>query len=211
MAAVAAGAMAAALQFAVAPGDVTSPATAAPANPGVDGDRGLQVVPVESVAAASVLAEEFNHAVAFAQERAQRETRLRRPPYTSPTRGILTSGFGTRWGVLHGGIDVANSIGTPIYAPADGVAIAAGPVAGFGLWVKLRHDDGTVTLFGHLDRVTVSSGQRVMAGDQVALMGNTGNSTGPHLHFEVHLAGLRQTDPLAWLAERGVPLTALTG
>ncbi|MEN4478925.1 M23 family metallopeptidase [Mycolicibacterium cosmeticum] len=207
MAALAAGAVAAAAHAAITSGN----GTGAPVAVTTGADEGMQIVTLDATPAASVLAEEFVHAVAFAQERAQRETRLQRPLYASPTRGILTSGFGTRWGVLHGGIDVANAIGTPINAPADGVVIAAGPVAGFGMWVKLRHDDGTVTLFGHIDRATVQTGQHVMAGDQIALMGNTGNSTGPHLHFEVHLAGDRQTDPLPWLAERGVPLSALTG
>lgn len=209
MAALAAGAVAAAAHAAVTSGGAAGNGTAAPA--ATDVDEGVQIVTLDAAPAASVLAEEFVHAVAFAQERAERESRLQRPLYASPTRGVLTSSFGTRWGVMHGGIDIANAIGTPINAPADGVVIAAGPVAGFGLWVKLRHNDGTVTLFGHIDRATVQTGQRVMAGDQVALMGNTGNSTGPHLHFEVHLAGDRQTDPLPWLAERGVTLSALTG
>ena len=211
MAALAAGAVAAAAHAAVTSGGAVGNGPGKSVTVATDVDEGMQIVTLDATPAASVLAEEFVHAVAFAQERAQRETRLQRPLYASPTRGILTSGFGTRWGVLHGGIDVANAIGTPINAPADGVVIAAGPVAGFGMWVKLRHDDGTVTLFGHIDRATVQTGQHVMAGDQIALMGNTGNSTGPHLHFEVHLEGDRQTDPLPWLAERGVPLSALTG
>ncbi|OFJ54580.1 M23 family metallopeptidase [Mycolicibacterium grossiae] len=211
MAALAAGAVSAAAHAAVTAGSATGNPMGAPGAVAASADEGMQIVTLDAAPAASVLAEEFVHAVAFAQERAERESRLQRPLYASPTRGVLTSGFGTRWGVMHGGIDIANAIGTPINAPADGVVIAAGPVAGFGLWVKLRHNDGTVTLFGHIDRATVQTGQRVMAGDQVALMGNTGNSTGPHLHFEVHLAGDRQTDPLPWLAERGVALSALTG
>lgn len=209
MSAIAVGAVAAAVQSAVTRGGVpvsVEPPADSPAQAG-----GVQIVTAASTATRFVAAEEFEHAVAYAQVRAQRETRLQRPLYASPTRGILTSGFGTRWGVLHGGVDIANAAGTPIYAPADGTVIASGPVVGFGIWVKLRHYDGTVTLFGHLDRTAVETGQRVTAGDQVAMMGNTGNSTGPHLHFEVQIDGLRQTDPMTWLAERGIPVAALTG
>ena len=126
-------------------------------------------------------AEEITKAAAFAQERAEREARLQRPLFVMPTKGVFTSGFGYRWGVLHGGIDIANSIGTPIVAAADGVVIDAGPTAGYGAWVKLRHADGTVTLYGHVNTWTVNIGQRVWAGDQIATIGNRGNSTGPHL------------------------------
>jgi murein DD-endopeptidase MepM/ murein hydrolase activator NlpD len=128
-----------------------------------------------------------------------------------PTKGIFTSGFGYRWGVLHAGIDIANSIGTPILAVADGVVIDAGPAAGFGMWVVLRHADGTTTVYGHVNTINVSKGQRVMAGDQIATMGNRGNSTGPHLHFEVHLNGTNKVDPLPWLAARGLSVGRYAG
>jgi murein DD-endopeptidase MepM/ murein hydrolase activator NlpD len=165
---------------------------------------GMQVVAVTPAANSSVHAEEITKAAAFAQERAEREARLQRPLYVMPTRGVYTSGFGYRWGVLHGGIDIANSIGTPILAASDGVVIDAGPTAGYGIWVKLRHSDGTVTLYGHLSAVLVNIGERVYAGDQIAKMGNTGNSTGPHLHFEVLLNGTDRVDPVGWLAKRGI-------
>ena len=152
----------------------------------------------------SLHAEEITKAAAFAQERAEREARLQRPMFVMPTRGVWTSGFGYRWGVLHGGIDIANSIGTPILAASDGVVIDAGPTAGYGIWVKLRHSDGTVTLYGHLSAVLVNIGERVYAGDQIAKMGNTGNSTGPHLHFEVLLNGTDRVDPVGWLSKRGL-------
>ena len=167
---------------------------------------GMQVVTVASAADSMVHAEEITKAAAFAQERAEREARLQRPLFTMPTKGVFTSGFGYRWGVLHGGIDIANSIGTPILAAADGVVIDAGPTAGYGAWVKLRHADGTVTLYGHLNSWNVTIGQRVWAGDQIAQMGNRGNSTGPHLHFEVLLNGTDRVDPTGWLAKRGISL-----
>jgi murein DD-endopeptidase MepM/ murein hydrolase activator NlpD len=70
--------------------------------------------------------------------------------------------------------------------------------------VKLRHSDGTVTLYGHINRSLVSVGERVMAGDQIAEMGNRGYSTGPHLHFEVLQNGTSRIDPTSWLAKRGI-------
>ena len=165
---------------------------------------GMQIVTVAQPASSAVHAEEITKAAAFAQERAEREARLVRPQFAMPTRGMWTSGFGFRWGVLHGGIDIANSIGTPIVAAADGLVISAGYEGGYGNMVKLRHSDGTVTLYGHNSSVVVNVGQRVMAGDQIARMGNTGNSTGPHLHFEVHLNGTDRVDPVGWLSKRGI-------
>jgi hypothetical protein len=166
--------------------------------------EGMQVVTVAPAALEAVHAEEITKAAAFAQERAEREARLNRPLFVMPTRGVWTSGFGYRWGVLHGGIDIANSIGTPILAASDGVVIDAGPTAGYGAWVKIRHNDGTVTLYGHVNTWLVSKGERVMAGDQIATIGNRGNSTGPHLHFEVLLNGTNRVDPVPWLAQRGL-------
>ena len=165
---------------------------------------GMQIVSVTPASSSTVHAEEITKAAAFAQERADREARLNRPLFVMPTKGVWTSGFGYRWGVLHAGIDIANSIGTPIYAVADGVVIDAGPTAGYGAWVKLRHADGTVTLYGHVNTWLVSKGERVMAGDQIATIGNRGNSTGPHCHFEVLLNGTDRVDPVPWLAKRGL-------
>jgi murein DD-endopeptidase MepM/ murein hydrolase activator NlpD len=172
---------------------------------------GMQMVTVQPAANVAVHNAELAHGVAFAQERAQREARLQQPLFVMPTRGIFTSGFGYRWGVLHAGIDLANSIGTPIHAVSDGVVIDAGPTAGYGMWVKLRHADGTVTLYGHVNTTMVSVGQRVMAGDQIATMGNRGNSTGPHLHFEVLLGGTQRVDPVPWLAKRGLSVGTFAG
>ncbi|WP_163687563.1 M23 family metallopeptidase [Mycolicibacterium gadium] len=172
---------------------------------------GMQVVTVSSTFDAAVHAEEVTKAAAFANERAEREARLQRPMFVMPTKGAWTSGFGYRWGVLHGGIDIANAIGTPILAASDGIVIDAGPQGGYGNWVKLRHADGTVTLYGHLSAWNVDIGQRVWAGDQIAKMGNTGNSTGPHLHFEVLLNGTDRVDPVGWLSKRGLALSNYSG
>nr|WP_226436496.1 M23 family metallopeptidase [Rhodococcus yananensis] len=142
----------------------------------------------------------------FSEERAAREAAARRPLFVLPAVGSFTSHFGARWGTLHAGVDIANAIGTPIYAVADGVVIDSGPASGFGMWVRLLHADGTVTVYGHIDQSLVSVGQQVMAGDQIATMGNRGFSTGPHLHFEVHLNGVDKIDPVPWLATRGIAL-----
>ncbi len=123
--------------------------------------------------------------------------------YVLPTRGTFTSGFGSRWGTFHNGIDIANAIGTPIYAVANGTVIDAGPAEGFGLWVRIRHDDGTITVYGHMYDFFVSVGERVPAGMQIARMGNRGDSTGPHLHFEVIVNG-QHVDPAQWLALHGL-------
>ncbi|MCV6969956.1 M23 family metallopeptidase [Mycobacterium bohemicum] len=171
---------------------------------GTDSIRGAQVIAVAPAASAAVHNQELAKGLAFANDRAQREARLQQPLYVMPTRGIFTSNFGYRWGVLHAGIDLANAIGTPIYAVSDGVVIDAGPAAGYGMLVKLRHADGTVTLYGHINTTLVSVGEQVMAGDQIATMGNRGNSTGPHLHFEVLQGGTERIDPVPWLAKRGL-------
>ena len=176
-------------------------------------DRGPEVVAVKQAAhaAAAAHAEEQARGIAFAAERAQREARLQQPLFVLPTRGIFTSGFGYRWGALHAGIDMAGPIGTPIYAASDGVVVDAGPTAGYGAWVKIRHADGTVTLYGHINSWEVQIGQRVMAGDQIATIGNRGNSTGPHCHFEVLVGGTNRVDPVPWLAARGVSVGGYAG
>ncbi len=217
IAAMATGAAAAAAHSAVSTTDTRSSPTVLAADEStlgggvVESSKGAQLVSVTPAVNAAVTGEELAKGVAFAQERAEREARLQRPLYVMPTKGIPTSGFGYRWGVLHGGIDLANSIGTPILAVADGVVIDAGPAAGFGLWVKLRHNDGTVTVYGHVNTINCHIGERVMAGDEIATMGNRGNSTGPHLHFEVWLNGTNRVDPVPWLAQRGINVGGFTG
>ncbi|MGH3905173.1 MAG: M23 family metallopeptidase, partial [Pseudonocardiaceae bacterium] len=83
--------------------------------------------------------------------------------------------------------------------------INSGPASGFGLWVRVQHDDGTITVYGHIDETLVDVGQRVAAGEQIATVGNRGNSTGPHLHFEVLLGGSK-ADPLEWLRDNGADI-----
>lgn len=126
--------------------------------------------------------------------------------FSLPANGVFTSGFGSRWGTMHRGIDIAAPIGSPIYAVADGTVIEAGPAQGFGLWVRIRHDDGTISIYGHMYDFFVSQGERVPAGMQIARIGNRGDSTGPHLHFEIVQNG-QHVDPQPWLALHGLRLT----
>ena len=125
-----------------------------------------------------------------------------------PTNGRVTSCYGSRWGTLHAGVDIAAPIGTPVYTPEDGVVLDAGPASGFGLAVYVQHGDGTITLYGHVNQFFVTPGQVVSAGERIAEVGNRGQSTGPHLHFEVHTGGLYagRVNPTPWLTARGISL-----
>ncbi len=123
--------------------------------------------------------------------------------YIWPAKGVLTSGFGMRWGRPHKGIDVANGTGTPIYASADGVIEKAGwNSGGYGNVVDIRHNDGSMTRYGHNSKILVQAGQPVHQGDTIALMGSTGFSTGPHSHFEIHPSGKDAVNPIAFLPPR---------
>jgi murein DD-endopeptidase MepM/ murein hydrolase activator NlpD len=129
--------------------------------------------------------------------------------YVRPATGSTSSCFGARWGVTHFGLDIAAAIGTPVYAATAGVVQRAGSATGFGLAVYIRGDDGAVTVYGHVNEYYVSAGERVSAGELIAEVGNRGQSTGPHLHFEVHPGGAMyggQIDPVPWLRSRGISI-----
>ena len=117
-----------------------------------------------------------------------------------PSKGVLTSGYGPRWGRMHRGIDIAAPVGTPIVSSAPGEVISAGwNSGGYGKLVKVRHPDGSVTLYAHNSRILVRRGQKVEQGQQIAEMGSTGFSTGPHLHYEIHPKGRGAQNPMAFL------------
>ncbi len=124
--------------------------------------------------------------------------------YIWPARGVLTSGYGWRWGRMHRGLDIAAPVGTPIHAAAPGVVQFSGwNSGGYGNMVEIRHADGSMTRYAHNSRNLVRVGQRVEQGQQIALMGSTGFSTGPHVHFEVHLPNQGTVNPVALLPRRG--------
>ncbi|NER38229.1 MAG: peptidoglycan DD-metalloendopeptidase family protein [Oscillatoria sp. SIO1A7] len=120
--------------------------------------------------------------------------------YIWPAEGTLTSGYGWRWGRMHNGIDIAAPIGTPIVAAAPGVVTFAGwNAGGYGNLVEIEHPDGSLTRYAHNNSISVYEGQEVEQGQQVAEMGSTGFSTGPHLHFEIHPAEQGAVNPMAYL------------
>jgi murein DD-endopeptidase MepM/ murein hydrolase activator NlpD len=117
-----------------------------------------------------------------------------------PARGSLSSRYGRRWGRMHQGIDIAGPVGTPIVAAAEGTVIASGySSGGYGNVVDVQHADGSFTRYGHNSRLLVSVGQQVKQGQNIAEMGSTGRSTGPHLHFEYHTGSGSVVNPMVYL------------
>lgn len=130
-----------------------------------------------------------------------------RPKAVLPVDGArMTTCFCMRWGQMHYGIDLAAPMLTPEYAAEDGVVIRAGAASGYGQAVYILGVSGDVTIYGHMEEIEVSAGDLVEAGQTIALLGSRGQSTGPHLHFEVHSGGLggEPVDPVEWLRDRGV-------
>ena len=120
--------------------------------------------------------------------------------YIVPVKNeVITSYFGSRWGRIHGGLDFGMPIGTPIYASDGGTVTRASYYAGYGLCIEVEHDGGTFTRYGHCSSVCVSVGDKVAQGEKIGEVGNTGNSTGPHLHFEIHPGGGSYVDPYPYL------------
>jgi lipoprotein NlpD len=115
-----------------------------------------------------------------------------------PTHGIISQGFRKH---QHEGIDIAGAIGTPIFAAASGTVVKAGwDDWGLGNFIEIKHPDGSVTVYGHNNRLLVSKGQEVNQGQIIAEMGSTGNSTAPHLHFEFYRNRQLAVDPMPILS-----------
>jgi murein DD-endopeptidase MepM/ murein hydrolase activator NlpD len=151
---------------------------------------------------ANLLASSFD---AAADSLASHKERLAATPSIMPTQGWLTSAFSAMRShpVLHvarphEGIDVSAPMGTPIEAPAAGVVRSAGWEAGYGHTIEIDHGYGIVTRFAHASRLLVKKGDRVSRGEKIALVGNSGLATGPHLHYEVHVNG-RPVNPLRYV------------
>jgi murein DD-endopeptidase MepM/ murein hydrolase activator NlpD len=122
-------------------------------------------------------------------------------------QAVVTSCFGMRWGHLHAGVDLAAPNGTPIRAAGAGIVLTEGLDAGYGNAVLIDHGDGFLTHYGHMSAITVTDGQRVVAGQQIGDEGSTGHSTGPHLHFEVRQGPDRiPIEPTEWMHQHGVTI-----
>jgi len=121
-------------------------------------------------------------------------------PFAIPIKDSFrfTSGFGMRWGRMHNGTDFAAPYGTDIHATADGVVIHAGWLSGYGKLVKIQHEFGIETRYAHLSNIRVKKGQRVSRGQHIGDMGNTGRSTGTHLHYEVRVGG-KAVNPMIYI------------
>jgi len=122
-------------------------------------------------------------------------------PLIWPITGNLTSNFGIRNGRQHDGIDIQTAIGTDIVAAADGTVIFADRLGGYGLMVILKHEGELKTIYAHNRKNLVRKGDVVKQGDKIAELGNSGNATGPHLHFEVR-CGQDAVDPILYLPGR---------
>ncbi len=126
------------------------------------------------------------------------------PSWVVPTRGTCTSEFGPRGSGFHEGLDFGAPIGEPIGAASAGTVIDSGPASGYGLWVRIDHGGGVVTTYGHNDRNLVERGASVGAGEVIATVGNRGQSTGPHLHFQLEVDG-NAVDPESFYQQRSAP------
>jgi len=198
------GALVAGLPGLLGDGATDVVASAADYGLGTASDVGLTGGMDDAVARASITEAEAQARLGeLAASRAARE-----PKTVLPTHGALTTCFCMRWGQMHWGIDLAAPLGTPIYAAVDGVVLRAGPASGFGNAIYIQDADGNVEVYGHMRYYSVSPGEIVHAGDQIAKVGSQGQSTGPHLHYEIHRGGMegRPTDPQKWLSQHGVEI-----
>jgi murein DD-endopeptidase MepM/ murein hydrolase activator NlpD len=117
---------------------------------------------------------------------------------------VISSGYGMRWGRLHAGEDFATPVGTNLVSMSTGTVTFAGQESGYGTIVKILYWDGTVSFYGHMSNLSVTGGETVMPGQLVGQSGNTGESTGPHLHLEIHPNGGKPVNPLPWLTDRRI-------
>jgi murein DD-endopeptidase MepM/ murein hydrolase activator NlpD len=181
-------------------------------DPGTGGVGGLSAVPLDATASVELGMTEamrrsglLSSRLDVVEEKLSLEAdRLALTPTLAPTAGVLTAGFGMRDDPFNGqrefhtGIDISTPTGNRVYAPAGGTVVRVGWDKGYGRIVLVSHGFGVTTLFGHLDTARVTEGQHVHRGDLLALVGSTGRSTGPHLHYEVHVNG-KPVNPLDYV------------
>jgi murein DD-endopeptidase MepM/ murein hydrolase activator NlpD len=180
-------------------------------DPGTGGVGGLMTIPADPAALEPGLDEAGRRGTLLGSRLGLIEKRLSLQadelaltPTTAPTLGVLSAGFGARMDPFsgdqefHTGIDISTSAGNRIYAPAAGTVVKVGWENGFGRLVRISHGFGVTTLYGHLEAARVREGQRLKRGDLIALVGSSGRSTGPHLHYEVHV-GSKPVNPLDYV------------
>jgi murein DD-endopeptidase MepM/ murein hydrolase activator NlpD len=181
-------------------------------DPGMGGVGGLMAVPVNPADSVDSGLSEAGRRGALLSSRLQlvekklllEADQLALTPTIVPTAGVLTAGFGIRpdpftsHAEFHTGIDISTPAGNRVVAPASGTVVRVGIDKGYGRYVEIAHGYGVTTLYGHLQATRVAEGQRIRRGDLVALVGSTGRSTGPHLHYEVHTEG-KPVNPLDYV------------
>jgi len=170
-----------------------------------DKERGLDNAADQAVDKA---AQEQEEAERKAAEEKKKEEEAAKPHWTLPSKALISDVFGPRaWraGVQHDGTDFAADEGEDNYAAFDGTVIQAGENGGYGLSVTIEHSGGVETLYGHFSDIDVEVGQKVKSGQVLGQAGSTGDVTGPHLHFEVHVDGT-PVDPVPFLKKQGVDL-----
>ena len=181
-------------------------------DPGMGGVGGLTAVPVNPADSADSGLSEAGRRGALLSSRLKlvekklflEADQLALTPSIAPAAGVLTAGFGARpdpftgRSEFHTGIDISTPAGNRVVAPASGTVVRVGWDQGYGRFVEIAHGYGITTLFGHLQAARVAEGERVKRGDLVALVGSTGRSTGPHLHYEVHRDG-KPVNPLDYV------------
>jgi len=182
------------------------------AEAGIGGSAPVDEVGLDELPAMASRIEQIDGTLKTIEARLNQRARwISQTPAITPVKGILTSGFGYRADPLthgrgnHQGVDIAAAPGQPVRASADGIVMRAGLLGGLGKAIYLAHGYGLTTRYGHLSRVEVRPGQRVKRGDIVGRVGNTGRSTGYHLHYEVRQDGA-PVNPLVYILDKGGPL-----
>jgi len=164
--------------------------------------RVLEAARIARTAERKAVAKKRALAAAIKKAEADRKAREK---WLMPIKGAtFTSGFGWRWGRMHEGNDFGTPVGTRLGSMSTGTVIFAGVEGGYGNKVEIEYWDGTVSVYGHMSEIDVTVGQKLAPGDLVGLSGNTGHSTGPHLHLEIHPDGGAAIDPAPWLHNHGL-------
>ncbi|MES1241404.1 MAG: M23 family metallopeptidase [Acidobacteriota bacterium] len=186
--------------------------TADTAEAGIGGGTATDEVGADDLPEMATRMKEMDGTLAAVAAKFQQRARwISQTPAITPVKGIFTSGFGSRSDPLthghgnHQGVDIAAAPGQPVRASADGIVMRAGNLGGLGNAIFVAHGFGITTRYGHLSKIEVRPGQRVKRGDVIGRVGNTGRSTGYHLHYEVRQDG-DPVNPLVYILDNGGPL-----